>query len=79
MFFATIQRGLQLAEQLVAVIRGCDLTDWRTLLFLYLVVCLTVRMAPPSQRTSRPSRHEEMPIRTGAASCQRGAVSMVRG
>ena len=46
LFFATIRRGLELAEQLVAVIRGCNLTDWRTLLFLYLVICLTVRMAP---------------------------------
>ncbi len=39
-------RGLELTEHLIAVIRSCNLTDWRTLLFLYLVICLTVRMAP---------------------------------
>lgn len=46
LFFATARRGLEMTEQLIAVIRGCNLTDWRTLLFLYLAICLTVRMAP---------------------------------
>ncbi len=46
LFFATLHTSLQLVEQLVSVIRSCNLTDWRTLLFLYLAICLTVRMAP---------------------------------
>lgn len=46
LFFAMLHRSLDLVEHLVQVIQGCDLHDWRTLLFLYLAVCLTVRMAP---------------------------------
>jgi len=46
LFFASLHRLLDLAEQLINVIRSCNLGDWRTLLFLYLAVCLTVRMAP---------------------------------
>ncbi len=45
-FFAMIRQAVGLVEQLVAVVRAHDLTDWRTLLFLYLAICLTVRMAP---------------------------------
>lgn len=46
LFFGTVHTALGLVERLVAVIRSCDLTDWRTLLFLYLAICLSVRMAP---------------------------------
>ncbi|MBI4578481.1 MAG: hypothetical protein HY718_02195 [Planctomycetes bacterium] len=45
-FFTTIRGVLSLVEHLVAVVRASDLQNWQTLLFLYLVVCLTVRMAP---------------------------------
>lgn len=45
-FFGMLRQSVTLIEQLVSVVRGHDLTDWHTLLFLYLVICLTVRMAP---------------------------------
>lgn len=45
-FFATIRGGLGLAEHFVGTVRAADLGNWETLLFLYLAVCLTVRMAP---------------------------------
>lgn len=45
-FFVTIRGALSLVEHLVAVVRASDLQNWHTLLFLYLVICLTVRMAP---------------------------------
>ena len=45
-FFATIRGGLGLAEHFVGTVRTADLGNWQTLLFLYLAVCLTVRMAP---------------------------------
>ncbi len=35
-----------LLESFIAAIRASDLTNWKTLLFLYLTTCLTVRMAP---------------------------------
>jgi len=46
MLFAMLRQTVDLVEHLVAVVWANNLTDWRTLLFLYLVVCLTVRMAP---------------------------------
>ncbi len=45
-FFVTIRGALALVEHLVGVVRASDLHNWQTLLFLYLVICLTVRMAP---------------------------------
>jgi len=48
LFFATLRELLTLVERLVNVIRQSDLRNWQTLLFLYLVVCMTVRMAPLS-------------------------------
>ncbi len=45
-FFALLHGSVGLVEQLVAAVRASDLSDWRTVLFLYLVICLTVRMAP---------------------------------
>lgn len=45
-FFETVRGALGLVEHLVAVVQASDLQNWETLLFLYLVVCLTVRMAP---------------------------------
>jgi len=46
LFFELLRESLSLVERLVNVVLASDLTDWRTLLFLYLAVCLTVRMAP---------------------------------
>lgn len=46
LFFGMLRESLNLVERLVNVVLASDLTDWRTLLFLYLAVCLTVRMAP---------------------------------
>ncbi len=48
LFFSTIRESLNLVEQLVKVITASDLSNWKTLLFLYLAICLTVRMAPLS-------------------------------
>ena len=45
-FWQLLRDGVSLVEQLVEAIRGSDFRDWRTWAFLYLVVCLTVRMAP---------------------------------
>lgn len=45
-FFDTVRGTLALVEHLVNVVRASDLQNWHTLLFLYLVICLTVRMAP---------------------------------
>lgn len=47
-FFGLLRQSVTLVEQLVNVVTNHDLTNWRTLLFLYLVICLTVRMAPLS-------------------------------
>jgi hypothetical protein len=46
LFFTTLRELLTLVERLVDVIWASDLTKWQSALFLYLVVCLTVRMAP---------------------------------
>jgi hypothetical protein len=45
-FFLTIRGALALVEHLINVVRASDLQNYQTILFLYLVVCLTVRMAP---------------------------------
>jgi len=46
LLFVMLREVIGLVEHLVTVIFSSNLTDWRTLLFLYLVICLTVRMAP---------------------------------
>jgi len=46
MLFGTLHGVVNLVEHLVAVVWASNLGDWRTLLFLYLVICMTVRMAP---------------------------------
>ena len=45
-FFEMLRLAIFLAEKLVRVVLASDLGDWRVLLFLYLSICLTVRMAP---------------------------------
>ena len=47
-FFDMLHQSIALVERLVNAIAQSDLTDWQTLLFLYLAACLTVRMAPLS-------------------------------
>ena len=46
LFFATLHQTLALVETLLHAIVLADLANWQTVLFLYLVICLTVRMAP---------------------------------
>lgn len=46
LFFAMLHGCVDLVQSLLDVLRRSNLSDWRTVLFLYLVVCLTVRMAP---------------------------------
>ncbi len=45
-FFDLLRASVTLVENLVIVVRAQDLGDWQQLLFLYLAICLTVRMAP---------------------------------
>ena len=44
--FDTARHCINLVQQLVNSVQTGDYHDWRTWVFLYLVVCLTVRMAP---------------------------------
>lgn len=46
LLFAMMRQTVTLVEQLFLVVWNADLHNWRTLLFLYLVICLVVRMAP---------------------------------
>lgn len=45
-FFLTLRGGLHLVEHLLNVVWASNLREWQTALFLYLVICLTIRMAP---------------------------------
>lgn len=45
-FFETARDAISLVQRLVEAVQASDYRDWRTWLFLYLVICLTVRMAP---------------------------------
>jgi len=45
-FWQLLRDGITLVEGLVSAILQSDLVNWVTVLFLYLAVCLTVRMAP---------------------------------
>lgn len=46
LFFSMLHGCIDLVQRLLNVLQRSNLSDWRTVLFLYLVVCLTVRMAP---------------------------------
>jgi len=46
LFFGAMRECVDLVERFLQVLQSSNLTEWRTALFLYLVVCLTVRMAP---------------------------------
>ncbi len=45
-FWGLLRDTITLVERIVNAMTGGDLIYWRTVLFMYLVVCLTVRMAP---------------------------------
>lgn len=45
-FWQTLHDQLTLAEAGVAAATSADFGSWKTWLFLYLMICLTVRMAP---------------------------------
>jgi len=45
-FWELLRSGVTAAEQMLDTIMGSDPMRWQTLLFLYLAVCLTVRMTP---------------------------------
>jgi len=45
-FWTLLRQCIDAMEGMVAAIQASDLPNWPTLLFLYLAVCLTVRMAP---------------------------------
>jgi len=44
--FDLIRGQISLVESLVAAVRAADFHDWKTGVFIYLLVCLTIRMAP---------------------------------
>jgi hypothetical protein len=46
LFFGFLRQCVNLAERFLYTLQSSDITEWRTALFLYLVICLTVRMAP---------------------------------
>jgi hypothetical protein len=46
LLFDTTRDAISLMQRLMDAVWAGDFHDWRTWLFLYLVVCLTVRMAP---------------------------------
>jgi hypothetical protein len=44
--FEFLRAQITLVESLVLALRASDFSDWRTGVYLYLLVCLTIRMAP---------------------------------
>lgn len=45
-FWALLRTGVSVSESMLNTILNSDLTNWRSALFVYLAICLTVRMAP---------------------------------
>lgn len=45
-FWGLLHAGINVTDRMLASIILSDLTNWTNLLFLYLAVCLTVRMTP---------------------------------
>ena len=45
-FWELLRTGITVTEDLLAAILGSKLASWANILFLYLAVCLTVRMTP---------------------------------
>lgn len=46
MFWDLLRDQISLVESTVSAARGADWSQWQVWLFVYLVICLTVRMAP---------------------------------
>ncbi len=44
--FDLLRGQLNLVESLVAALRAADFGNWKTAFFVYLLLCLTIRMAP---------------------------------
>lgn len=64
--FEFLRSQVSLIESLVSAVRSADFHDWKTTLFLYLLVCLTVRMAP-FQGTARGALGAIVLLGAGAA------------
>jgi hypothetical protein len=45
-FWAFLRDGITIVERMVSGLLNLNLVYWKTIAFLYLAVCLTVRMAP---------------------------------
>jgi len=45
-FFDLLRGQLSLVESLIAAVRAADFHDWKTGVFVYLLACLAIRMAP---------------------------------
>ncbi len=45
-FWQLLRDQINLVESIVAAVSAADLNNWKTGLFLYLLICLTVRIAP---------------------------------
>ncbi len=45
-FFDLLRGQITLVESLIAAMRAADFGDWKTGVFVYLLVCLAIRMAP---------------------------------
>ncbi len=44
--FDLLRGQISLVESLIAAVRAADFHDWKSGVFVYLLVCLTIRMAP---------------------------------
>ncbi len=64
--FDFLRAQLSLVESLVSALRASDFSDWRTGVFVYLLVCLVIRMAP-FQGTVRGSLAAIILLGAGAA------------
>lgn len=64
--FEFLRSQVSLIESLVAAVRTADFRDWKTALFVYLLICLTVRMAP-FQGTARGALGAIVLLGSGAA------------
>jgi hypothetical protein len=64
--FEFLRSQVSLIESLVGAARDADFRDWKTTVFFYLLVCLTVRMAP-FQGTARGALAAIVLLGAGAA------------
>jgi len=64
--FEFLRSQVSLVESLVAAVRSANFRDWKIVLFVYLLICLTVRMAP-FQGTARGALAAILLLGSGAA------------